>query len=85
MESLLEKFIIWRYSAVALKWGDWESYAYKAEAHEANPYVEAKRFWENIYSYLGYADVPNKVWIDAGGYGQPYKQYLRQLPLVRIP
>ena len=82
MERLIEGFIIWRYCNVALAWGDWQSYAL---AYDKNPNDRALERWTKLYSYLGYEPVPKHIWIEAGGYGLPYEQYLCKVSLASNP
>lgn len=77
--DMLERLIIWRYARWGRDWGEWESYAFN---HEKNPCNNALNRWERFYMALGYEAVPRTVWINAGGYGQPYKPHLKKLVAV---
>lgn len=75
LSALLERFVIWRYATWGKDWGEWASYAFD---HEANPCDNALNRWERFYTAFGYEAVPREVWVEAGGYGQPYESYLRK-------
>jgi hypothetical protein len=85
VEGLIERFIIWRYASVGKAWGEWESYAFMASEHEANPLHGALARWERVYDWLGYDTVPRKVWVEAGGFGQAYDAYLRKVTVAINP
>lgn len=76
MQTLFQRIVVWRYTVAGLSWGDWESYSFMASAREDNPHTSAYHRWKSVYDKFGYEEIPSKVWIDAGGYGIPYKNYL---------
>lgn len=76
IRRLIEKFVFWRYTKAALLWGDFESYRVSGFKNPDNPYFSRYTRWKKVYDRLGYKEISHYVWIDAGGYGHPYKHLL---------
>jgi hypothetical protein len=77
IKNLWEKIVINRYVSAGLRWGDATSYAFIGEAVGYKFMEKLLYFWEKYYKKLGYKPVNCHIWVDAGGYGRDYEQYLR--------
>lgn len=72
-KKLWERYVVWRYVEAGLAMGDYHGYLFCPDS------VERKyEKWKERYKALGYEPLLFQDWVEAGGYGVPYKHLLRQ-------
>ena len=85
LSRLVREFVVRRYVAAGLSWGDAESYSgYLGECVGYAGMLRKLNRWEVRYSRLGFKPVDKRVWVEAGGYGKDYasKLYLPNVSVV---
>ncbi len=74
LARLVRDFVVRRYVAAGLLWGDAESYSgYLGECVGYAGMLRKLTRWEARYVRLGFKPV---VWVEAGGYGKDYSSKL---------
>lgn len=77
LARLVREFVVRRYVAAGLSWGDAESYSgYLGECVGYTGMLRKLNRWEARYVRLGYKPVDKRTWVEAGGYGKDYASKL---------
>jgi hypothetical protein len=84
MRRLIERFIVWRYIAAGVTWGDATSYLHSMGTCVGyDKLTKRLQKWERLYNALGYAPITSDDWIRIGGWGKDVEPLLYQRGTAR--
>lgn len=69
MRRLVRDFVVARYVAAGLRWGEAESYWFNGPCVGYEAMERRLEKWEARYARYGFLPVRRNTWIVAGGYG----------------